>query len=239
MIAISCSVCSCAWRGTCLPGSYCDPAQQDLVAADGVQAHAVDELERLDAVPGAEAASLRHGRPSSASPPLALTRRDRDLLVVDDPLALAARLRSGPPGRAARAPAWPASPSPRRRRRRGSPRRSPAAARCWPSRRSPWRRTARPMDGFSRIDVLELGEVLERGRQVGAELLAAVLDRRVVRVGVLEQPEPEAHHRAALDLALDERRVDRPADVVDLEHASAPSISPVSSSTSTSTTHAA
>src|SRR4051812_39778512 len=41
------------------------PAQQDLVAADGVQPHAIDELEGLAAVPGPERGRLRHPRPRS------------------------------------------------------------------------------------------------------------------------------------------------------------------------------
>ena len=73
-------------------------------------------------------------------------------------------------------------------------------------------------DGFSRITLSNSGRSSSDGREVGAELLAAVLHRRVVRIRALQQAEPEAHHRAALDLPLDERRVDGPADVVDLEH---------------------
>ena len=67
--------------------------------------------------------------------------------------------------------------------------RSPAAGRCSPSRRSPWRRTGPSTDGVLEDDVVELREVLERRREVGAELAAAVLDRRVVRVRGLEQAE--------------------------------------------------
>ena len=51
------------------------------------------------------------------------------------------------------------------------------------------------------------------GRDVRAELAAAVLDARVVRVAGLEHCEPEALHGAALDLPFDKRRVDGPADV--------------------------
>ena len=51
------------------------------------------------------------------------------------------------------------------------------------------------------------------GRDVRAELGAAVLDARVVRVAGLEHREAEPHDAAAFDLPLDERRVDRPADV--------------------------
>src|SRR5438874_8516633 len=44
-----------------------------------------------------------------------------------------------------------------------------------------------------------------------------MLERRVVRVRALEETEPEAHQRASFDLPLDERRVDRTPDVVDLD----------------------
>ena len=56
-----------------LAGLVLHAAEQDLVAADGVQAHAVDELERRDAVPGAEAASAQASTPQKACPPSALT----------------------------------------------------------------------------------------------------------------------------------------------------------------------
>ena len=44
-----------------------------------------------------------------------------------------------------------------------------------------------------------------------------MVGRRVVRVRLLQQSEAEAHHRPALDLALDEGRVDGPPDVVHLD----------------------
>ena len=65
-------------------------------------------------------------------------------------------------------------------------------------------------------DRVDLRHVLHPGSEVGPERAAAVVDLGVVRVAVLEDAEPEAHHRAALDLALDQRRVDRTADVVAL-----------------------
>ena len=66
--------------------------------------------------------------------------------------------------------------------------------------------------------VVELGQIVQCRPEIRAELATAVLDRRVVRIAVLGQRQPEAHDRAALDLSLDERRVDRAADVVDLHH---------------------
>ena len=60
---------------------------------------------------------------------------------------------------------------------------------------------------------LDLGHVLHAGREVRAELSPAMLGVRVVRVAGLEHAEPESHHRPALDLPLNERRVDRAADV--------------------------
>ena len=65
--------------------------------------------------------------------------------------------------------------------------------------------------------VVEVRQILRRRGQVGAELAAAMIRSGIVRVRLLEQPEAEAHHRAALDLPLDERRVDRATDVVDLD----------------------
>ena len=94
-------------------------------------------------------------------------------------------------------------------------------------------------DGFSMMTVSTCGRSSMPGREVRAELPAAMLDGRVVRVAVLEHAEPEALHGAALDLALDQRRVDRPADVVALDEPRHASRSPVSSSTSTSAAHAA
>ena len=61
--------------------------------------------------------------------------------------------------------------------------------------------------------VLTCGQVLDPGSGVRAELAAAVLDARVVRVARLEHREAEALHRAALDLPFHERRVDGAADV--------------------------
>jgi hypothetical protein len=46
-----------------LAGLVLHATEQDLVAADRVQAHAVDELERRHAVPGAKARALRHRHP--------------------------------------------------------------------------------------------------------------------------------------------------------------------------------
>src|SRR5262249_30355397 len=51
------------------------------------------------------------------------------------------------------------------------------------------------------------------GREVRAELAAPVGRARVVGVALLEHRQAEAHQGAALDLALDEGRVDRPPDV--------------------------
>ena len=41
----------------------------------------------------------------------------------------------------------------------------------------------------------------------------------VLGIGLLEHAEPQAHHRAALDLAFDEHRIDRAPHVVDLHEA--------------------
>src|SRR5258708_25126982 len=63
--------------------------------------------------------------------------------------------------------------------------------------------------------VVELRQILERRAEIRTELPAAMVDRRIARITVLEQSEPEAHDRAALDLPFDERRIDRTTDVVD------------------------
>ena len=68
-------------------------------------------------------------------------------------------------------------------------------------------------------DRVDLREVLEPRREIRAELPAAVIDRGVVRVAVLEHAEPEALHGAPLDLPLDEGGVDGEPDVVDLDEA--------------------
>src|SRR5439155_8301629 len=62
-------------------------------------------------------------------------------------------------------------------------------------------------------DRVDLRQTLDPGREVGAEFASPVLRARVVGVALLEHAETETHQRAARDLALDERRVDRPADV--------------------------
>ena len=56
-----------------LAGLVLHAAEQDLVAADRVQAHAVDELEGLDAVPRAEAGRPQASTPQKAWPPSALS----------------------------------------------------------------------------------------------------------------------------------------------------------------------
>ena len=113
--------------------------------------------------------------------------------------------------------AWPASRSPTRRPRRGSRSRSPGGCALFAISPIALAPNGPSTDGFSRITLSSSGRSCSAGAEVGAELAAAVLDRRVVRVALLEQPEPEAHDRAALDLPLDQRRVDRAADVVDLD----------------------
>ena len=59
--------------------------------------------------------------------------------------------------------------------------------------------------------------MLHGGSQVGPDLLAPVLGRRVLGIGLLEHSQSEAHHRPALDLTFHEQRVDGPSDVVDLD----------------------
>ena len=61
--------------------------------------------------------------------------------------------------------------------------------------------------------VLTFGRFSIPGAAIRAELAAAVLDARVVRVAVLEHRQPQALDRAALDLPFDERRIDGAADV--------------------------
>src|SRR6478609_11635412 len=75
-------------------------------------------------------------------------------------------------------------------------------------------RPVRPgLGGVLDDDRVDLRQSLDPGREVRAELAAAVLSARVVGVALLEHAQAEAHQSAALDLALDQRRVDRAADV--------------------------
>ena len=55
----------------------------------------------------------------------------------------------------------------------------------------------------------------EGGIEDIADLPAAMLGGGVVRIALLKQAEADAHHGAALDLAIHEQRFDRPPDVVD------------------------
>ena len=79
-----------------LAGRVLDAAEQHLLAADRVQPHAVDELPRVAPVPGAERPRLRGSQastPKNPSPPFDETVASGDVLVEDDPLAVAPRLR--------------------------------------------------------------------------------------------------------------------------------------------------
>src|SRR3954451_21656787 len=214
MTAISCSVCSWACRETCLPGSYCTrhsstwspPIAWSRTPSTNSNASTPFQVPNpdsgIDAPEGPAAVGAERG--------------DGDLLVVDYALALATRL-----ALLAQRPQHALG----RGRHLGDPHADGVVDR---GRDRRWLLVVghladrlgaeRPVHGRVLEDhVLHLRQVRERGRQVGAELLSAVLGRRVVGVRLLEQTEPEAHHRAALDLPLDERGVDRPADVVDLQ----------------------
>src|SRR5439155_7356144 len=144
--------------------------------------------------------------------PLAAVRGqglDRDRLVEDDALAVARRLlpRLERPQHALGRRGHLRDPDADRVVDRGGDRRRLRVVRHLADRLGAERAVGRRV---LEDDVVELGEVLHRGGEIGAEFPAAVLRRRIVRVALLEQPEPQAHHGAALDLPLDERRVDRP-----------------------------
>src|SRR6476469_3916067 len=94
MIAISCSVCSWAWRLTCVPGSY--GTRQSRTWSPPIACRRTPSTNSNDGTPF----HVPKPEPSGIDAPEGLPavgaqRRDRDLLVVDHPLALAARLALG------------------------------------------------------------------------------------------------------------------------------------------------
>src|SRR4051812_31884646 len=87
--AISCSVCSCACRGTCLPGWYC--TRHSRTWSPPMACRCTPSTNSNGSTP------FQVENPSGMDPPERLAavgaqRPDRELLVVDDALALAARL---------------------------------------------------------------------------------------------------------------------------------------------------
>src|SRR3954452_4360456 len=91
MIAITCSVCSCAWRGTCLPGWYC--TRHSSSWSPPMACRCTPSTNSNGSTPFQE---LKPD-PSGMDAPVGLAAvgrhgLDRELLVEDDPLALAARL---------------------------------------------------------------------------------------------------------------------------------------------------
>src|SRR5262245_33769999 len=145
--------------------------------------------------------------------PLAGNRIDRDVLVEDHPLAVPARTLILLLQRAQYALG--------RDRELGHPRADRVVHGGGDRRRlrvvrhlaDPFRAVRAVRGRVLEDDRVDLRQPLDPGGEVRAELRAAVLGTGVVRVALLEHPEAEAHERAALDLALDQRRVDRPADV--------------------------
>src|SRR3954451_9705536 len=214
--AMSCSVCSWAWRLTSLPGSYC--TRHSRTWSPPMACRRTPSTNSKASRPF----QVRNGEGSGIHAPEAgaavgADLRDGELLVEDHALALAPRLGAGVE-RAQDA-----------LRGRGHLRHPHAHGvvdrRGDGGRLGVVRHLAdglgpeRPFDGrVLEDDVVDGGQGLQRGRQVGPELLAAVLDRRGPGVGVLEQAEAESHHGPAVDLTLDQRRVDRAPDVVHLRH---------------------
>src|SRR5215212_1429902 len=93
-MAISCSVCSWAWRVTCLPGSYC--TRQSRTWSPPMACRRTPSTNSKAWMPF----QVRKGERSGIDAPEGLPavgaqRRHRDLLVVDHALALAARLALG------------------------------------------------------------------------------------------------------------------------------------------------
>src|SRR4051812_15512562 len=93
-IAITCSVCSCAWRGTCLPGWYC--TRQSSSWSPPMACRCTPSTNSNGSTPFHDP----NGDPSVMDAPERLAavgaqRADRDGLVVDDALALTARLGAG------------------------------------------------------------------------------------------------------------------------------------------------
>src|SRR6188472_505959 len=220
-ISITCSVCSWLWRTTVVPGAYVTCPRKTWSPATA-----------LSPTPGK---SGWGSRPSNVSNGESATRLGRDLEgdpaprdgvhgqlgVEHDRLPVARRLglrleRAEHPLRRDRQLRHPdADGVVHCRRDRGRlrvVRHLPDALRAVRAVRG----------GVLDDDRVDLRQVLEPGREVRAELTAAVLGGGVVRVAVLEHAEPEALDGTALYLALDERRVDRAADVVDLDQARHP-----------------
>src|SRR6476469_6022033 len=97
MIAISCSVCSWAWRLTCLPGSYC--TRQSRTWSPPMACRRTPSTNSKAGTPFQVRKPARSGIDAPEGlPAVGAQRRHRDLLVVDDALALAARLAPGVQG---------------------------------------------------------------------------------------------------------------------------------------------
>src|SRR5437763_8619228 len=195
---ITCSVSSCLCHGTCFPGSY--RTRQSSTCSPPIACSLTPSTHGHESRPF----HVRNGRDSRTSwldtvEPLAAVGgdgRQRELTVEDHVLSLALRLllrreRREDPVRCGR--------------HLGDPHADGIVDRVRDRRRlrvvrhlADRLRSERAVLGRVLDDhVVELGQVLQRRPEVGAELAAAVLDRRVVRVARLEQAEAEAHDRAA------------------------------------------
>src|SRR3954453_10406467 len=173
--AMSCSVCSWAWRGTCLPGSY--RTRQSRTWSPPTACRRTPSTNSNASTPF----QVLNGEPSGMDAPVGLAavraqRLDEDLLVEDDPLAVPAGLAVG-----LERPEHPLG----RGRHLGHPHADGVVDGRGDGRRlgvvghlADGLGPERPVHRRVLEDhVLELGHVLERWREVGAELLAAVLGR--------------------------------------------------------------
>src|SRR4051794_8914118 len=91
MIAITCSVCSWAWRGTCLPGWYCTRHSRTWSPPNAVMWTPSTNSNGSTPFQLPKPDSGMHAPVGLAA--VGGDRLDRQVLVEDHPLALAARLR--------------------------------------------------------------------------------------------------------------------------------------------------
>src|SRR3954463_4303285 len=213
--SITCSLSSCACHGTCLPGSYV--TRQSSTWSPPIACRRTPSTNSHES----RSFQVRKGEASGidvqeAGAAVRGHGLHREVLVEEDPLPVALRLALGLDR---------GEHTLGVRGHLGHPDTDGVVNRVGNRRRlrvvrhlADRLRTERPVLGRVLDDhVVDLREVLHRGPEIRAELAAAKLGRRVVRIALLGQPEPKAHDRAALDLPFDERRVDRAADVIDLD----------------------
>ena len=176
---ITCSVSSCLCHGTCLPGAYC--TRQRSTCSPPIACRRTPSTNSHESRPfqvrnGRDSGAAQASTPKNPAPPFARERLDREVLVEDDALAVAASARGLLGERGEHAVG--------RRRHLGHPDADSVVDRVRDRRRlrvvghlADRLGAERPVDGRVLDDhVVELRQVLQRRAEVGAELAAAVLD---------------------------------------------------------------